>query len=27
MTDLHDIVLPEPVSWMPQTAGWWFVLG
>jgi hypothetical protein len=19
---LHDIVLPEPVSWMPQTVGW-----
>ena len=25
--DLHDIVLPEPVSWMPQTAGWWVLLG
>jgi Flp pilus assembly protein TadB len=24
---LHDIVLPEPVSWMPQTIGWWVVLG
>jgi hypothetical protein len=20
--NLHDIVLPEPVSWMPQTGGW-----
>ena len=25
--DLHDIVLPDPVSWAPQTAGWWVVLG
>lgn len=25
--DLHDIILPEPVSWMPQTSGWWAVLG
>lgn len=24
--DLHDIVLPEPVSWTPQTAGWWILL-
>ena len=24
--NLHDIVLPEPVSWMPQTAGWWALL-
>jgi hypothetical protein len=23
---LHDIVLPEPVSWMPQTIGWAIVL-
>ena len=23
---LHDIVVPEPVSWMPQTAGWYIVL-
>jgi hypothetical protein len=23
---LHDIVLPEPVSWMPQTVGWWVLL-
>ena len=22
---LHDIVLPEPISWVPQTVGWWFV--
>jgi len=26
LASLHDIVLPEPVSWMPQTAGWWVVL-
>ena len=25
--NLHDIVLPEPVSWMPQTVGWWVLLG
>lgn len=24
--NLHDIVLPEPVSWMPQTVGWWVLL-
>ena len=24
---LHDIVLPEPVSLMPQTPAWWVVLG
>ena len=23
---LHDIVVPEPVSWMPQTAGWYILL-
>lgn len=23
---LHDVVLPEPVSWVPQTVGWWVVL-
>jgi len=23
---LHDIVLPEPVSWVPQTVGWWVAL-
>ena len=22
---LHDIALPEPVSWMPQTIGWYVV--
>lgn len=25
--DLQDIVLPDPVSWAPQTAGWWVLLG
>ena len=20
---MHDLVRPEPVSWMPQTPGWW----
>ncbi len=25
--DLHDIVLPEPVSRMPQTSAWWVLLG
>ncbi len=24
---LHDVVLPEPVAWTPQTAGWWVLLG
>jgi hypothetical protein len=23
---LHDIVFPEPVSWVPQTVGWWAAL-
>lgn len=23
---LHDIVLPTPVSWYPQTMAWWFLL-
>lgn len=27
LLDLHDIVLPEPVSWVPQTLGWWILLG
>lgn len=25
--NLQDIVLPHPVSWAPQTAGWWVLLG
>ncbi len=25
--NLHDVVLGEPVSWMPQTVGWWVLLG
>jgi len=24
---LHEIFLPEPVSWMPQTIGWYVVFG
>ncbi len=24
---LHEILLPDPVSWMPQTVGWYAVLG
>lgn len=25
LDQMHDIVLPEAVSWMPQTAGWWIL--
>lgn len=24
---MHEIVIPEPVAWIPQTAGWWVALG
>lgn len=24
---MHDLVMPESVSWLPQTPGWWIVLG
>jgi hypothetical protein len=24
---LHEILLPDPVSWMPRTIGWYVVLG
>jgi hypothetical protein len=24
---LHEILLPDPVSWIPQTVGWYVVLG
>jgi hypothetical protein len=24
---LHEILLPDPVSWLPQTAGWYLLLG
>jgi hypothetical protein len=27
LPDLHDIVLPDPVSGAPQTVGWWVLLG
>ena len=23
---MHELVRPEPVSWMPQTPGWWIVI-
>lgn len=27
LEDLHEIFLPYPVSWMPQTIGWYAVFG
>jgi hypothetical protein len=24
---MHEVVTPEPVSWLPQTVGWWVVAG
>lgn len=24
---MHEIVVPEPVAWAPQTPGWWVLLG
>jgi hypothetical protein len=24
---MHDLVVPDPVPWLPQTPGWWIVLG
>ena len=24
---MHDLVMPEPVPWLPQTPGWWITLG
>ena len=24
---MHELVVPEPVSWFPQTSGWWVLLG
>lgn len=24
---MHELVIPEPVAWIPQTAGWWVALG
>ncbi len=27
LQNLHEILLPTPVSWMPQTGGWYAVLG
>jgi LPXTG-motif cell wall-anchored protein len=23
---MHDLAVPEPVSWLPQTDGWWILL-
>ena len=27
LKNLHEIILPDPVSWMPQTIGWYVVFG
>jgi hypothetical protein len=27
MALMHDLVMPEAVPWLPQTPGWWIVLG
>jgi len=27
LQNLHEILLPEPASWMPQTIGWYVVFG
>jgi hypothetical protein len=27
LENLHEILLPEPASWMPQTIGWYAVFG
>lgn len=24
---MHGLALPEPVSWLPETPGWWILLG
>ncbi len=24
---MHELVMPEPVSWLPETPGWWVLLG
>jgi hypothetical protein len=24
---MHDLVMPEPVAWLPETPGWWIVFG
>jgi len=24
---MHDLARPEPVTWLPQTAGWWVLAG
>jgi len=27
LQNLHEILLPDPVNWMPQTIGWYAVIG
>lgn len=27
LSKLHDIVMPEPVSWWPMASAWWILLG
>jgi len=24
---MHDLAMPEPITWLPQTDGWWVLLG
>lgn len=24
---MHDLAMPEPIAWLPQTDGWWLLLG
>ncbi len=24
---MHDLAMPEPIGWIPQTDGWWVLLG
>lgn len=27
LDQMHGLAMPEPVSWWPQTPGWWIVMG
>jgi hypothetical protein len=27
LDQVHELVVPEPVPWFPQTSGWWVLLG
>lgn len=27
MALMHELVMPEPVSWLPETPGWWVAFG